>query len=605
MNLRGVVAAVCGLALAACSPEPSSPDEAAEQAAAAGSPRVHRLDGYVGSDACAGCHDDEHATWSRTHHRSMTRRPTPGTVVGAFDGREVAYSGNTARVVRDGDRFVMEVSEDEGTRRAEVALVVGSRRYQQYFERVEHESGERLERLPFLWHVEEERWLHLNTVFLGPDHADQDRHRALWNANCVFCHNTAPRPGIADAAVPLADAVFDTRVAELGIACESCHGPAAAHVAFERDLAARNAEAGSDDRRIVHPLSLGEAEELAVCGQCHGQRMPDPVSDIVRYLETGPTFRPSDALTDHVTPVARDTASPDPTRADLFRERFWDDGTPRLTAYEYQGVAASACREGGLTCSSCHVMHGGDPDGMIEPEMRGNAACADCHGKIVEDPTPHTHHAADGPGSLCYDCHMPRIIYGVLGIHRSHRIEIPDPARDARHGRPDACALCHLDRTPGELRANMDAWWGEGESPTVRLDRAPLGVADAVASLHAGDAVQRAVYAAAFGRDGAGVVKANPGLAAHLAAACGDGYPAVRFIARRSLLALGAAVDVVEDWDTTDAAARGDLVRRLLAALPGAAAADPATLTTPDGLDLEALTRLLELQSESVIDIGE
>src|SRR4051812_31027434 len=39
-------------------------------------PRVTDDGGYVGSGACRACHPSEHASWSRTYHRTMTQRGT-------------------------------------------------------------------------------------------------------------------------------------------------------------------------------------------------------------------------------------------------------------------------------------------------------------------------------------------------------------------------------------------------------------------------------------------------------------------------------------------------------------------------------------------------
>src|SRR5262249_11239724 len=131
----------------------------------------------------------------------------------------------------------------------------------------------------------------------------------------------------------------------------------------------------------------------------------------------------------------------------------------------------------------------------------GNSACTQCHDRVARDVAAHTHHAPDGPGSSCVECHMPRIVYGILEIHRSHRIESPDPRRDAEHGRPHACTLCHADKSLSWSARQMRRLWGERfAEPGRRLDGAPLELPDALASLLAGDAAQRAVYAAALGR---------------------------------------------------------------------------------------------------------
>ena len=100
---------------------------------------LHRNGGFVGSAACKTCHPDHHASWRATHHAQMTQLPSEAAVRGAFDGRTVAYAGDHARPFRDGGRFLIDVPtqgrEARGRRTAEVALLVGSRRYQQYFEK--------------------------------------------------------------------------------------------------------------------------------------------------------------------------------------------------------------------------------------------------------------------------------------------------------------------------------------------------------------------------------------------------------------------------------------------------------------------------------------
>ena len=208
--------------------------------AEAARPLFARDKDYVGASACRACHPDHHASWRRTYHASMTQLPDPTTVRGRFDGTPVSLFGATATPFERDGRFFFRLPAvgGDGPREAEVALCVGSRRYQQYFERVESPSGTVHRRLPLLWHIGEGRWLHMNGVFLEPDDEDWSRHQAVWNMNCVFCHNTGIAPGLK----PVGDGGdkrFDTHVADVGIACESCHGPGRAHVALYSSPLAR------------------------------------------------------------------------------------------------------------------------------------------------------------------------------------------------------------------------------------------------------------------------------------------------------------------------------------------------------------------------------
>lgn len=593
---------------------------------AAADPLLHRNGGYVGSTTCQGCHPDHHASWRRTFHATMTQRPTPAAVRGAFDGREVPYAGQSARPFRDGDTFCIEVPtngrEGGGRRRAEVALAVGSRRYQQYFEQERRGDSVAYVRLPILWHIEQQRWLHLNTVFLGPDDPDWHAHAATWNENCIFCHNTGPEPRARNTLARASEKPwFDSEVAELGISCESCHGPGAEHASGQRNPLRRYGLASNRDRDLaVLPDRLDQERSVSVCGQCHGARLPNPLERMHDWFATGPTYRPGEPLLEHVTPIERNTPvlAGDPEQYAL---RFWGDGTPRLTAYELQGVLASACyTKGSMTCQSCHSMHTGDPHGQLRPDRPGNQLCTACHEDIARDVSAHTHHRADSSGSSCVECHMPKIVYGVLDIHRSHRIENPDPARDAQTSRPHACTLCHTDQTLPWAAGHLRQWFGEHyRVPAARGDGAPLQVPDAMASLHAGDAAVRAVYAAALGRTEVAVpAAATVAQRSHLAVAMGDGYPSVRWLAQRSLQQLEARApfglrDLLRSIDST----AGPEARRraVFATLDGIVrgarrdGAPPPASTALLGadlrLDLPAVVRLTDLQGRNLISIGE
>jgi hypothetical protein len=585
-------------------------------------PLISRAADTLGSSACRTCHPDQFESWERTHHRTMTQLPAAESVLGRFDGRPVEFYGKRAVPFERDGRFWMELpAAGGGTREAEVALCVGSRRYQQYFELTGGEPGGTYRRLPILWHVGEARWMHLNGAFLEPDDPDWDAHASIWNANCIFCHNTSPEPRIEDArdSSPR-EQRSRSRVGELGIACEACHGPGREHVARMGTPLARYAAEleGEGELAIVHPAEAGQREALALCGQCHSQRQPDPPERLWTFLDSGPTFRPGDALEEHVAPITRATPSADPANPGLFRERFWRDGTARLTAYEYLGITQSPCVEGGaMTCSSCHSMHSGDVEGNIAPEMRGDRACTQCHAEI--DARAHTHHDPARSGARCLECHMPRIAYGILEVHRSHRIESPDVARDVEAGRPNACTGCHGDRSATWAADAMRQWWGERyRRPRSRPDGAPLELPEAVASLHAGDAVQRAVAAVHLGRAESALDPRGQAVAlAHLVVVLGDGYPSIRTLARRALrdldrgLGLGLAAEL-EAFDVF--APDAERHEHVLALLERVRAASPARFPPPDAgmllssdfeLDLARVRSLLDLQSEHVIAIGE
>jgi predicted CXXCH cytochrome family protein len=548
---------------------------------------------YVGSATCRSCHQDRHRSWHATWHRTMTQEADPRSVQGAFDGAVVEAWGGRMRPLRDADGHWFETLDAQGRvrQRLRIERTVGSHRYQQYLTQLPS-TGENYHRLPWLWHNGDQRWVHMNAAFLYSDDQHYDEQVTTWNQNCIFCHNTGPQPRMQNYDELIArlsrgerldflrSARYESDAAELGIACEACHGPGSAHAELNRDPVRRYRLALSEapDPSIVHPERLDPLLSAQVCGQCHGQRLPKTNALARVWLETGPTYRPGQDLFEHVRlvwPEEPGTAA----NPDLYRARFWGDRTPRLSAYELQGLRLSPCHlQGGLSCNDCHDAHGGDVNGMMRPEARSNATCLGCHEAIAGDVPAHTRHAADSSGSSCNNCHMPELVYGVMEIHRSHRIEIPDVRAARATGRPDACTQCHLDRSSDWAAAQLADW-----------DRAPHPLDDAQVPEHwrqlfAGDPVQRGIAARVAGRAGRALTPETAAASyGALVMAMDDDYPAVRRFAWQSAQTLAplAGIDpgpAFADYDfTAPAAAREPLRREALRAARrhGATLPDP------------------------------
>src|SRR5262249_34496227 len=59
----------------------------------------------------------------------------------------------------------------------------------------------------------------------------------------------------------------------------------------------------------------------------------------------------------------------------------------------------------------------------------------------------HTHHAPGSAGDRCMNCHMPRVNEGLDTVVRTHTIFSPTKAVVLEKNGPNACNLCHLDRS--------------------------------------------------------------------------------------------------------------------------------------------------------------
>ena len=503
---------------------------------------------YVGSAECKDCHKDRHSSWSKTYHRTMTQEAGLNAVLGDFNGKPQTYWGYTIKPIKRGNKYFFayyDGSNDQFLNEVEIKRTVGSRRYQQYLAQTENTEGNYY-RLELLWHIEDQRWIHLNGAFLDSDNQSFSQHTGIWNQNCIFCHNTGVKPGMTNYnqlversksgdSVNMFIARFESEVTELGISCESCHAPAKTHSKLSQNPFRKYYFHFTDqqDPSIIHPNEIDQQAALSVCGQCHGQRVPENLALAKTWMETGPTFRPGQNLEDHVNPVYQDTQVP-AQPADVFATRFWADGTPRLTAYEYQGIVQSACtQDKSFTCNSCHNMHGGDPKGMIEPEKRTNEACLACHQPMVESPEAHTGHDAKGAGGLCYDCHMPKMTYGIMTFHRNHRIESPVSYQELAIEKPNACVACHLDKTDQWLYQQSANLWQQ------EVPKESHGMIQSLVELHSGDPVQRALAAYQMGNHFESLsVHDRLFLTPHLLLALKDSYPAIRRFSYKSLMAI-------------------------------------------------------------------
>ncbi len=474
-------------------------------------PRVTTEGGYVGSGACRACHPGEHASWWKTYHRTMTQRATP-------------------------ESMLARPASDEP-----IAITTGSHHMQGYW--TEDDRGV-LRMLPVVFARDEGRLIPRREAFLEPP--DEPQHDVRWSSNCIACHATAGRPRLdEDGKRP--------EVAELGVACEACHGPGGEHARRERDPVTRwrsEAVAHRGDSRgpgIVNPARLPPERASAVCGQCHAYAYPRDEDGFYRSGYAN-AFRPGDALEPSrilLTPAVLGREVTVDTDA---RNLFWPDGTVRVGGREYNAMVLSACYLRGvgerkLTCLSCHSMHASDPDDQLRRDRSVQSACISCHAV----PAEHTHHAPGSPGSACVACHMPKTSYALRYAIRSHRIDVPR----ADSARPNACNLCHLDRSRAWAAAELERLWGVGALGVDPRDETPASAR----GLLAADAAERVIWADAFGDPAAAQTSGSDWEAPVLRAATRDPYAVIRFVAARSLrryparatraLAGGEAIDAL------------------------------------------------------------
>ena len=518
-------------------------------------PRPGRDGGYVSSDSCRACHPGPFETWHRSYHRTMTQYARPDTVLGDFNNVTLKAHGETYVLKRRRDEFWVDLPDPEqrllprppGSAPRElprterrVTLLTGSHHMQTLW--VGGKDGNLQFGVPFSWLKDEQRWVPRNATFLMDPLLPPPFQ--MWNMNCLRCHTTAGQPRPDESGSP----VLDTRVAEIGIGCEACHGPAEQHIALHRNPLERwkswMTDGVSTNESIINPARLDHVRSSQVCGQCHSITVPQPADQ--GWFRHGFSYRPGKDLNATLRVIepskhGRESWLQELMTANAFKleDLYWPDGMVRVSGRDYTGMIGSGCyKRGEMSCLSCHSMHHyEDRADQLLPGMRSNQACVQCHPKLGQDLSAHTHHRADSSGSLCVNCHMPHTTYGLMKAIRSHHIDSPDVAVEVATGRPNACNLCHLDRSLRWTDEQLTRLWGRGRG-RARLDGDMATVPDGARLALEGDAGQRALVAWHLGWEPSLAASGSDWQAPILATLLTDPYPAVRYIAGRSLAQL-------------------------------------------------------------------
>ena len=526
-------------------------------------------DGMLSSSSCQGCHPGQYEAWHKSFHRTMTQVAGPDTVVAPFDGRHLQDRRRAFVVDRRGEEFwIAEVKPGDPSRVMEVSppqrvmMTTGSR-HQQIYWTADRDGS--LVQFPWVYEIADGIWIPTEDSFLHPE--DWTQQQTKWNRDCIRCHSVGPHPNF-----DFESRDWETEVTELGIACAGCHGPAEEHIRSHHNPLHRHRMRASDvpDPTIVNPARLTKERSSEVCGQCHSfATFHDGF-----YGGDWMAFRAGKELEDHFKV----------TRGAENENAFWTDGTARIGGREYNAMILSRCyTDGEMTCLSCHKMHGDEPRDQLAPFMDGDEACLQCHEDLRDRVVEHTFHDATSSGSRCQNCHMPYTSYALLGAARAHRVDSPVASGRTTAERPNACNLCHLDRTLAWTAEHLTEWYG---APAADLDDEHEEVAAAVLWALRGDAAQRSIVAWHMGQSWALETSGNSWVTPYLARLLVDPYSATRLIAYRSLRQITdetAPFDYVGPADDRARVSRDFMRRWVTARVADGAAAPPETLIVGPG----------------------
>lgn len=465
-----VVAGVAGVAVSAAvllvgRGEHPSPRPAAGMAQAAskgdGYSNIAAAD-YVGPDACSDCHPDKYDDWRSSTHRVMNQLAGADAVVGDFSGPTVSYAGGQARFERAGDDYTMILrGADQLVRRYRITRTIGSRYLQEYVgvliegpEPAGHPAYTTEVRLPFGFWLRKQAWFHQQYFdsWFGAEYDERGKptRNAFvaddepWATRCAWCHNTYPfeirarRAQASDMGYGLERfVIFDEpgaagggdnrlpieQLVTVGISCESCHLGGREHAVDGEQIRFVPTSPRLVRRDDAPDLAGGRTNATVmrgVCAQCHSTPSP-------RYASGAVTRNSSEAL---------DMAG---------------------------GSCVSAIR-----CNDCHDPHRiGAGAAAAGDDPAHVSACIGCHEDFGEPAAARAHGHHDPDEVSCLDCHMPHIVQGISHVVRSHRIGPPVTRADVADGGPNACNLCHLDRSIAWTVAELARRWNS----SLRLER--------------------------------------------------------------------------------------------------------------------------------------
>ena len=153
---------------------------------------------FVGSEACATCHQTEAKLWNESQHKHAMQHANATSVLGDFDNASFDYFDVRSRFFKKDDKFFVETDGPDGRLASfEVKYTFGIEPLQQYL--IEFPDG-RIQALSIAWDSRPkdqggQHWFHLypNEQIKHDDVLHWTKLNQNWNFMCAECHSTGVR----------------------------------------------------------------------------------------------------------------------------------------------------------------------------------------------------------------------------------------------------------------------------------------------------------------------------------------------------------------------------------------------------------------------------
>ncbi len=355
---------------------------------------------YVGAEKCKECHQDMYQGWKSTLHPYKFNRVSAGNVVGDFtNNNRMEIDGKTTSMfINNKDYFITTTGPDNKEQTYKIGYVIGGFWKQLYV--TEFPNGE-LHILPAMWIVETRTWK-----------KSKYWSKAIYQYSCSGCHNTGMQLNYDKS-----KDTFKTTWSDLGVACESCHGPGSKHL---------GAEESEKFSTIVNPAKIPDPKRaVMVCGSCHNRGIS--VDGKYGYPNG---YKPGDQLNF------------------IFNEKpkLHPDDSSRANRQQYIDWKKSGHAREGVACWDCHYSHRKGNSNKYQTKLPGTSLCRGCH--EVESKGVHGIHSVNN----CIGCHMPPLgKRATKGDVHSHRFKVISPKKTIESGGPDkqpnSCNACHYHKS--------------------------------------------------------------------------------------------------------------------------------------------------------------
>jgi len=491
---------------------------------------------YAGSASCASCHQEIAAKFAASPMHNMTRDAKSAAIVAPFDGTVFHFKNDFATLeTHHGARYVrLDAAEKGQSIVYRITKVIGGR-HREDFAGIEVSSidegakavgdGEKILPISFM---RGSRTLRYKGYSVMEKERPGMRASGEWRKRCIFCHNTEPYLDVilggilGDAAKPYQGVVVDRLLPAARRATYTVTDDEAFRTALFKEVRLLDAnDATYVARASDNPTAIDRATssmrarfdeqhllELGIgCESCHGgsrEHVDDP--------RTKPSYLPRAPWLSYAPPKNTDVRAQSITRTCahchqvLFSAypfawegslRAKDPGGSNINSGEARDFLLGGCASK-MTCTNCH-----DPHAKGAAARADNAVCTGCHQKYEKSEAlkAHAHHDPSGAGGSCVGCHMPAKNMGLDGrLTRYHRIGSPSDKVRVEGDRPLECALCHANKTVGELVTNIEQWWGKSfDRAALKLLYGELDSSVILATLDRGKPHEQAVAIAIAG----------------------------------------------------------------------------------------------------------